>query len=75
MDRSSSLSSGTSLSSGLHLSQVKSLGKGAERSLESVLHSSKQKVTAIESMLRGLDLSDKHNSSTLRSSSLDLGTL
>ncbi|XP_015892457.2 CLIP-associated protein isoform X1 [Ziziphus jujuba] len=73
MDRSSSLSSGTSLSSGLHLSQTKSLGKGTERSLESVLHSSKQKVTAIESMLRGLDLSDKHNSSTLRSSSLDLG--
>ncbi|PON55524.1 Coatomer beta subunit [Trema orientale] len=73
MDRSSSLSSGTSLSSGLLLSQAKSLGKGNERSLESVLHSSKQKVTAIESMLRGLDLSDKHNSSTLRSSSLDLG--
>ncbi|KAF4378140.1 hypothetical protein G4B88_022963 [Cannabis sativa] len=71
MDRSSTLSSGTSLSSGL--SQAKSLGKGTERSLESVLHSSKQKVSAIESMLRGLDLSDKHNSSTLRSSSLDLG--
>ncbi|XP_024030060.1 CLIP-associated protein isoform X1 [Morus notabilis] len=73
MDRTSSLSSGTSLSSGLLLSQAKSLGKGSERSLESVLHSSKQKVTAIESMLRGLDLSDKHNSSTIRSSSLDLG--
>jgi hypothetical protein len=25
-------------------------------------------------MLRGLNMSDKHNSSTLRSSSLDLGT-
>ncbi|XP_028765579.1 CLIP-associated protein [Neltuma alba] len=72
MDRSSSLSSGISVSSGLLLSQAKSLGKGAERSLESVLHSSKQKVTAIESMLRGLDLSNKHNSA-LRSSSLDLG--
>ncbi|XP_061341424.1 CLIP-associated protein [Gastrolobium bilobum] len=72
MDRSSSLSSGTSISSGVLLSQAKSLGKGTERSLESVLHASKQKVTAIESMLRGLDLSDKHNSS-LRSSSLDLG--
>ncbi|XP_065637575.1 CLIP-associated protein isoform X3 [Quercus suber] len=71
MDRSSSLQSGTSLSVGL-LSQTKSLSKGTERSLESVLHASKQKVSAIESMLRGLDLSEKHNSSTLRSSSLDL---
>ncbi|CAJ1968308.1 unnamed protein product [Sphenostylis stenocarpa] len=71
MDRSSSLSSGTSIASG-DFSQAKSLGKGTERSLESVLHASKQKVTAIESMLRGLDLSDKHGSSVLRSSSLDL---
>ncbi|XP_057483646.1 CLIP-associated protein isoform X2 [Actinidia eriantha] len=55
MDRSSSLSSGTSLSSGLLLSQAKPVGKGTERSLESVLHASKQKVTAIESMLRGVD--------------------
>ncbi|XP_050204614.1 CLIP-associated protein isoform X2 [Mercurialis annua] len=70
MDRTSSLSSGASLSSGL--SQTKTLGRGAERSLESVLHASKQKVTAIESMLRGLELSDK-NHATLRSSSLDLG--
>ncbi|KAJ8749496.1 hypothetical protein K2173_025691 [Erythroxylum novogranatense] len=73
MDRTSSLSSGNSLSSGLLLSQAKSLGKGSERSLESVLHSSKQKVTAIESMLRGLEVSDKQNPSSLRSSSLDLG--
>ncbi|MED6180203.1 hypothetical protein PIB30_008061 [Stylosanthes scabra] len=73
MDRSSSLSSGTSVSSGVLFSQAKSLGKGTERSLESVLNSSKQKVSAIESMLRGLDLSDKRNSSALRSSSLDLG--
>lgn len=73
MDRSASLPSGTSLSSGLLLSQAKSVGKGTERSLESVLQASKQKVTAIESMLRGLELSDKHNSSSLRSSSLDLG--
>ncbi|KAK7345692.1 hypothetical protein VNO77_16302 [Canavalia gladiata] len=73
MDRGSSLSSGTSISSGVLLSQAKSLGKGTERSLESVLHASKQKVSAIESMLRGLDLSDKHGSSALRSSSLDLG--
>lgn len=73
MDRSSTLSSGTSLSSGLLLSQAKSLNKGTERSLESVLHASKQKVSAIESMLRGLEISDKQNPSTLRSSSLDLG--
>ncbi|KAG7014585.1 CLIP-associated protein [Cucurbita argyrosperma subsp. argyrosperma] len=71
MDRSSSLSSGTSLSSGI-LSQSKTSGDGPDRSLESVLHSSKQKVSAIESMLRGLDLSEKHNPN-LRSSSLDLG--
>lgn len=73
MDRSTSLSSGASISSGLLLSQAKSLNKGTERSLESVLHASKQKVTAIESMLRGLDLSEKYNPSNLRSSSLDLG--
>ncbi|CAJ2632811.1 unnamed protein product [Trifolium pratense] len=75
MDRSSSLSSGTSISSGVLLSQTKPLGKGTERSLESVLHASKQKVSAIESMLRGLNMSDKHNSSTLRSSSLDLAAV
>ncbi|XP_021643742.2 CLIP-associated protein isoform X2 [Hevea brasiliensis] len=72
IDRTSSLSSGTSLSSGL-MSEAKTLGKGTERSLESVLHASKQKVTAIESMLRGLEVSDKQNPSALRSSSLDLG--
>ncbi|XWS47081.1 hypothetical protein CRYUN_Cryun14cG0122700 [Craigia yunnanensis] len=68
MDRTSSLSSGTSLPSGLNLSQSKPLGKGAERTLESVLHASKQKVSAIESMLRGLDISEKQ-----MSTSLDLG--
>ncbi|XP_022758590.1 CLIP-associated protein-like isoform X2 [Durio zibethinus] len=68
MDRTSSLLSGTSLSSGLNLSRSKALGKGAERTLESVLHASKQKVSAIESMLRGLDISEKQ-----RSTSLDLG--
>lgn len=69
MDRNASLSSATSISSGLFSSQAKSVGRGSERSLESVLHASKQKVTAIESMLRGLDVSEK-----VRSSSLDLGT-
>ncbi|KVI12313.1 hypothetical protein Ccrd_009258 [Cynara cardunculus var. scolymus] len=55
MDRNPSLPSVASLTSGLFSSQPKSVGKGTERSLESVLHASKQKVTAIESMLRGLD--------------------
>uniref|UniRef100_A0A1J3HM77 CLIP-associated protein n=3 Tax=Noccaea TaxID=290573 RepID=A0A1J3HM77_NOCCA len=73
MDRSSNLSSGVSLSSGLLLSQSKDLNKGSERSLESVLQSSKQKVSAIESMLRGLHVSDRQNPAALRSSSLDLG--
>ncbi|KAF1879232.1 hypothetical protein Lal_00047906, partial [Lupinus albus] len=73
MNRNSSLSSGTSISSSVFLSQAKSHDKGIERSLESVLHASKQKVTAIESMLRGLNMSDKHNLAALRSSSLDLG--
>ncbi|KAL2470626.1 CLIP-associated protein [Abeliophyllum distichum] len=68
MDRSASVPSGASLSSGVLLSHAKSAGKGTDRSLESVLHASKQKVTAIESMLRGLDISEKR-----RSSSLDLG--
>ncbi|XP_073317395.1 CLIP-associated protein-like isoform X2 [Primulina huaijiensis] len=68
MDRSTSIPSGTSITSGLLLSQSKSVGKGTDHTLESVLHSSKQKVTAIESMLRGLDVSGKS-----RSSSLDLG--
>ncbi|KAL0383691.1 UNVERIFIED_CONTAM: CLIP-associated protein [Sesamum calycinum] len=67
MDRSASLPSGTSLASGPVLSQAKSVGKGTERGLENVLHSSKQKVTAIESMLKRLDISQK-----FRSSSLDL---
>lgn len=71
MDKTATLPSRASVSSGLLLS--KSLDKGSDRSLESVLNSSKEKVSAIESLLRGLDLSSKHNSSTVRSSSLDLG--
>uniref|UniRef100_A0A803LAG8 TOG domain-containing protein n=1 Tax=Chenopodium quinoa TaxID=63459 RepID=A0A803LAG8_CHEQI len=73
MDKTATLSSRASVSSGMLLSQSKSLDKGSDRSLESVLNSSKEKVSAIESLLRGLDLSSKHNSSTIRSSSLDLG--
>ncbi|XP_071721566.1 CLIP-associated protein-like [Rutidosis leptorrhynchoides] len=69
MDRNASLPSvsAASHSSGLYSSQPKSTNKSTERSLESVLHSSKQKVSAIESMLKGLD------SGRVRSSSLDLG--
>lgn len=74
MDRSASIALGTTLSSGnLFLAQSKLCGKGTERSLESMLHASKQKVTAIERMLRGVDISEKLNSSVTRSSSLDLG--
>lgn len=73
MDRTSSLPASKSLSSGLLLSQAKKLSKGSDRSLESVLHASKEKVSAIESMLRGLEMSEKHNPSAIRSSSLDLG--
>lgn len=71
MDRNASLPSASvaSLSSGLYSSQSKTTNKTTERSLESVLHASKQKVTAIESMLRGLD------SGRVRSSSLDLGNV
>lgn len=72
MDKSSSPASGMSPYSGLLFSQSKAVGQGTDRSLESVMQSSKQKVTAIESMLRGLDTSEKRIS-TLRSSSLDLG--
>ncbi|PHT77786.1 CLIP-associated protein [Capsicum annuum] len=66
MDRSTNLPAGTSLSSGLLLPQAKPVG--VERSLESVLHASKQKVSAIENLLKGLDVSERS-----RSSSLDLG--
>lgn len=71
LDRSTSLPSGISLSSGLLKSQAKSLGKEASGTLERVLHGSKKKVSAIETMLRGLEVSDKEN--TYCSSSLDLG--
>nr|GMD73114.1 CLIP-associated protein-like [Ipomoea batatas] len=67
MDRTASLPTATSLSSGLLLSQMKPVATGTTRSLESVLHASKQKVSAIESLLKGRDASGK-----IRSSSLDL---
>ncbi|XP_020591401.1 CLIP-associated protein-like isoform X2 [Phalaenopsis equestris] len=74
MDRSSSLASRESLSAGSHaFSQLKPLEKYSERSLESVLNSSKQKVSAIESLLRGVNISGKQRNSSAHSTSLDLG--
>ncbi|KAJ4747074.1 CLIP-associating protein [Rhynchospora pubera] len=70
MDKTAStISSEPSLSSTSLLSQSKS-NKTTERSLESVLSSSKQKVSAIESLLKG---AADRNFSVVRSSSLDLG--
>ncbi|KAJ8616826.1 hypothetical protein MRB53_036198 [Persea americana] len=74
MDRSATIAQRTALSSGsLFLAQPKLSEKGTERSLESMLHASKQKVTAIESMLRAVNISEKLNSAATHSSSLDLG--
>ncbi|URD77432.1 HEAT repeat family protein [Musa troglodytarum] len=73
MDKSATVSKGTSLSSASFLSQSKTLEKNTERTLESVLHSSKQKVSAIESLLKGVSLSGKQNFSSASLTSLDLG--
>ncbi|WOL00181.1 CLIP-associated protein [Canna indica] len=73
MDKSATLSTGTSLSSSSIISQSKTVGKNPERTLESVLHASKQKVSAIESLLKGVSLSEKQNFTSVRSTSLDLG--
>ncbi|XP_062185863.1 CLIP-associated protein-like isoform X2 [Phragmites australis] len=56
MDKSAAISSDSSFSSNsLRLSQSKTIGRSSERSLESVLNSSKEKVSAIESLLKGVD--------------------
>ncbi|KAG0449558.1 hypothetical protein HPP92_027229 [Vanilla planifolia] len=74
MDKSSSVASGIVFSSGAGaLSRMKPLEKGSERSLESMLQASKQKVSAIESLLRGVSLSGKQRNSSTHSTSLDLG--
>lgn len=76
MDKSSSVASGESLSSGSHaFSQLKPPEQFSERSLESVLNSSKQKVSAIESLLKGVSLSGKLRNSSSHSTSLDLGII
>lgn len=53
------------------LSQIKPPDKFSERSLESVLNSSKQKVSAIESLLKGVNI----RNSSAHSTSLDLGII
>ncbi|KAF8748083.1 hypothetical protein HU200_013062 [Digitaria exilis] len=53
MDKGGAISSESLSSSSLLLSQSKTIGRGAERSTESMLSSSKQKVSAIESLLKG----------------------
>jgi CLIP-associating protein 1/2 len=73
MDKSAAISSDSSFSSNnLRLSQSKTIGRGSERT-ESVLNSSKEKVSAIESLLKGVSVSDRQNFSAARSTSLDLG--
>ncbi|CAN6276232.1 unnamed protein product [Urochloa humidicola] len=73
MDKSAAISSDSSFSSNnLRLSQSKTIGRSSERSLESVLNSSKEKVSAIESLLKGVSISGQHFSAA-RSTSLDLG--
>lgn len=76
MDKSAAISSDSSLSSNhLRLSQSKTTSMISDRSLESVLNSSKEKVSAIESLLKGVGISDRQNFSVARSTSLDLGIL
>ncbi|KQJ83476.1 CLIP-associated protein isoform X2 [Brachypodium distachyon] len=73
MDKSAAISSDPSLSlNNLRLSQSKTSSRISERSLESVLSSSKEKVSAIESLLKGVSISDRQNFSVARSTSLDL---
>ncbi|KAM3388114.1 hypothetical protein ACQJBY_010718 [Aegilops geniculata] len=73
MDKSAAISSDSSLPSNhLRLSQSKTTSRVSDRSLESVLSSSKEKVSAIESLLKGVSISDRHNFSVARSTSLDL---
>ncbi|VAH34067.1 unnamed protein product [Triticum turgidum subsp. durum] len=74
MDKSAAISSDSSLpSNNLRLSQSKTTSSVSDRSLESVLSSSKEKVSAIESLLKGVSISDRQNFSVARSTSLDLG--
>ncbi|CAD6263130.1 unnamed protein product [Miscanthus lutarioriparius] len=73
MDKSAAIYSDSSFpSNNLRLSQSKTIGRSSERSLESVLSSSKEKVSAIESLLKGVSMSGQ-NFSAARSTSLDLG--
>uniref|UniRef100_A0A3B6C9G9 TOG domain-containing protein n=1 Tax=Triticum aestivum TaxID=4565 RepID=A0A3B6C9G9_WHEAT len=74
MDKSAAISSDSSLPSNHpRLSQSKTTSRVSDRSLESVLSSSKEKVSAIESLLKGVSISDRQNFSVARPTSLDLG--
>ncbi|KAM0941957.1 putative armadillo-like helical, CLASP domain, TOG domain-containing protein [Dioscorea sansibarensis] len=74
MDKSTSTLSGSTVSSScVLLSQTKPLSKSSERNLETVLDASKQKVSAIENLLRGVNLVGRQNSSGPHSSCLNLG--
>jgi CLIP-associating protein 1/2 len=76
MDKSAATSSESSLSSSsLLLSQSKTIGRSAERSIESVLSSSKEKVSAIETLVKGVSMSGRPNFSAICSTSLDHGIL
>ncbi|WVZ74590.1 hypothetical protein U9M48_022754 [Paspalum notatum var. saurae] len=75
MDKSAAISSGSSLlSSGLLLSQSKTIGRSAERSVEGMLSSREQNVSAITSSLKGVSMSDRQNFSDVHLASLDLGS-
>ncbi|KAH7669682.1 CLASP N-terminal domain-containing protein [Dioscorea alata] len=74
MDKSTSTHSGSTVSfSSVLLAQTKPLSKSSERNLESVLDASKQKVSAIENLLRDVNLAGRQNSSVAHSSGLNLG--
>ncbi|XP_022722851.1 CLIP-associated protein-like isoform X2 [Durio zibethinus] len=73
MDRSRAVPVGIPLSSGPFFSEVKSHGNGTERTFENIPHANKQRTPAIQNVLAGLDISEKHNFQKKRSASLDLG--
>ncbi|XP_039116777.1 CLIP-associated protein-like isoform X3 [Dioscorea cayenensis subsp. rotundata] len=76
MDKSTSTHSGSTVSfSSVLLAQTKPFSNSSERNLESVLDASKQKVSAIENLLRGVNLAGRQNSSVAHSSGLNLANI
>ncbi|XVF29197.1 hypothetical protein REPUB_Repub15cG0099500 [Reevesia pubescens] len=73
MDRNRAIAAGTTLSSGPFSSEVKSHGNGTERSFENMPRANKQRVSAIQNLLAGLDTSEKLKFQKNQSASLDLG--